>query len=704
MKKFTLLAIFFLSIFSATGQIMLSENFSGTIWPPAGWSIDQQASNWSRVTTAHAGGTAPELRLSWSPAFNGTSRFVSPVLDLSSNTQGTALISFRHAVDHYGSNYTIGLAVRKAGGAWSTLWSQTVTDDIPAQARTFEIPEEHMASNSFQMAFFFSGNSFNINYWYIDDVQVLIPHDTDLALNNVSVERYFHEPAPLQGAVVNLGFESITTFDLNWQAGDGPVQTTTFSDLDIPLGGSHHFTADQLLDLEPGVHELDVFISNVNGLEQDDNTGNDHFSTTISVAHQQVSRMPLFEEFTSSTCPPCATFNNTFFNQFTYQNAENMVLIKYQMNWPGAGDPYYTAEGGVRRQFYGVSGVPSLFVGGQQVATNGTAVNSAYQQALQRPSFLDISGFFTTQGDNIILEGSLMPYADFWDVRLHAVVIERVTYGNVGTNGETSFHHVMMKMLPNAQGSQPPLTANQTHPISYTHNMSSTFVEEMDDLMVVVFLQDNNTREVLQSAYFAHAPMDAVQQTSVANGEVNVNVDHVFTVKFNQPLIHTDGSEITHENLPAVIQLSKESGQGGQVDFSASISQTMDLITITPDADLENETDYRLYLGPLEGVWGQEVNLDIAFTTEAPVSAGMPKLSNVSVYPNPAKTSLTIDLGEISGQVVLRLLDSRGILVMEKTASHHQITLDVSSLTAGQYFLEILSPAGRTVKIVNLIQ
>jgi hypothetical protein len=818
MRTLTFLAAFVLGMLPASGQIMLSEDFSGTTWPPAGWSIDQQATNWSRVSTAHAGGTSPELRLSWSPAFTGTTRFVSPVLDLSSNTQGTALISFRHAVDHYSGNFTIGLAVRKAGGTWSTIWSQTVSGDIPAQEKTFEIPEEHMASDSFQMAFFFNGNSFNINYWYIDDVQVLIPLDIDLAISNVSVERYFYEPAPVQGTVVNLGFENITTFDLNWQAGDGPLQTTTFADLDIPLGGNHHFTADQLMDLEPGMHELEVFISNVNGLEQDDNPGNDLFSTTISVAHQQVSRMPLFEEFTSSTCPPCATFNNTFFNQFTNQNAENMVLIKYQMNWPGAGDPYYTAEGGVRRQFYGVNSVPFLFVNGQQVATSGSAVNNAYQQALQRPSFLDISGFYTTDGNNIILEGSLMPYADFWEVRLHVVVIERVTYGNVGTNGETSFHHVMMKMLPNAQGTQPTLTANQSHVISYTHDMSSTFAEDMDDLMVVVFLQDNNTREVLQSAYFANAPMEALDVTSFPDGDTQVDPDHIISVNFNQPLTHTDGAEITTESLLNVIEFSQLEGNKGEISFTATINEQKNQIVITPDEHLGFENAYHLHIGPLAGVWGQPVEVDLSFTTRAsfgaptvafnvndqseniPVdqvfvisfnqavtfsngtmitnsnanelilfatydAAGEPVSFNatinddrdiisiapsspllhlqqyflevdavmgvdldvnqpasvtfsteealsvsppgsvhVNVYPNPAQYFIRAEIGSVSGNALVRLLDSRGNLVLEEFSTNHQITLEVGHLAAGQYFLEIRTNEGRTVKIVNLIQ
>ncbi len=48
--------------------------------------------------------------------------------------------------------------------------------------------------------------------------------------------------------------------------------------------------------------------------------------------------------------------------EFWHDNPGEYSLIKYQMNWPGNGDPYYTEEGGVRRDYYGVSSVPDLYI------------------------------------------------------------------------------------------------------------------------------------------------------------------------------------------------------------------------------------------------------------------------------------------------------------------------------------------------------
>jgi hypothetical protein len=507
MKKVYLFIVFFASYLLASGQIFLQEDFSADNMPPAGWSISAYQNNWSTVSSANAGGEAPEAGFSWSPQFNGQSYLISPSMDLSSNTSGVLLISFRHAVDHYGGGYTLGMAVRSNGGAWNTVWQEVNPDNISAQPVNVELENDAVNSDDFQIALFFSGNSYNINNWYIDDIQVIAPQNFDLALTSIDMPDMIGDATPVAGHVTNFGIEDINSFDVNWRLDSGPIQTTALTGLDIEFGDEFYFEADDLLDADPGSYELTVFISNINGQGTDDNNENNFMSKIISVAYGEAVRRPMFEMFTSSTCPPCASFNNGFFNNFTDNNADDITLIKYQMSWPGSGDPYYTAEGGVRRTYYGVSGVPSLFLEGNTIATNGTAITNGLQQALEVPSFVEISGYYQTEDTQINIQGSLFPYADYSEARLHVVVIESVTYGNTGTNGETFFKHVMHKMLPNAQGTTVSLNANETYTFNHSFNMASTNVEEMEDLEVVVFLQNHNTKEIYQSAYMEFGSM-----------------------------------------------------------------------------------------------------------------------------------------------------------------------------------------------------
>lgn len=102
---------------------LLHESFDGSSIP-AGWSIaGLGASNWLISTSNNAGGSANELNLYWDPQFNGTSRFVSPAIDLTGIS--SVIVSFKHCLDNYSGSNTIGVATSSDGGTtWNEAWSQ----------------------------------------------------------------------------------------------------------------------------------------------------------------------------------------------------------------------------------------------------------------------------------------------------------------------------------------------------------------------------------------------------------------------------------------------------------------------------------------------------------------------------------------------------------------------------------------------------
>lgn len=528
MKKILTLFLSVLALQFTIAQTVLYQNFTGTTWPPAGWTVLNQAGNWSRVQSNTAGGTVPEARLSWTPQFNGVTRFISPALDLTGNTK--VMVKFRHSVDHYSSTYQIGLATRSGGalGVWTNIWSPTISAAIPAEQKIFVIENNDVNKPDFQIGFFFSGDSYNLNYWYIDDVEISLVPNLDAALASITVPDMFAGAQSVGGLVSNLGSTTITSMNVNWQLNSGIINTTSFNGLNLATAASYNFSCTQQINVDPGTYQLKVWVSNVNGTTGDDVPQNDTITKTISVVDQTSLRKPLFEEFTSSTCPPCATFNNGVMNPFFNQFGQTFTLIKYQMNWPGSGDPYYTAEGGVRRTYYGVNAVPHMIIEGATVATNMGAVTAAYNAALNTPAFMLINSQHLIEGYNITVNATVTSQVSIANAVVHIVVIENLTTGNVGSNGETSFKHVMMKMLPNASGTVVNLVAGEPASLSYSHNMSTTFVEEMNDLSVVVFVQNNANKSIYQSAY-------STQVTSFitpgdANCDDNVNVLDVVTM------------------------------------------------------------------------------------------------------------------------------------------------------------------------------
>ncbi len=124
--------------------------------------------NWSWQSTNNAAGAAAgEMRFSWTPAFTGDSYIMSPVMP-SAGLENT--VSFQHFVDYFGAGLTVGAAyTTDAGATWTTIWSEV---DPPGNVGPELVTVTAPGDANFQLGFFYSGNSFQIDFWYIDDVCV----------------------------------------------------------------------------------------------------------------------------------------------------------------------------------------------------------------------------------------------------------------------------------------------------------------------------------------------------------------------------------------------------------------------------------------------------------------------------------------------------------------------------------------------------
>ena len=214
---------------------------------------------------------------------------------------------------------------------------------------------------------------------------------------------------------------------------------------------------------------------------------------------QAQQRKVLFEQFTSSTCPPCYSMN-LWLNPLLVNNADKVVVVKYQMNWPGSGDPYYTSEGGKRKGYYNVESVPEPYVNGV-FAGSQSAIQNAINTGYAQPAQAVIDGYFCVSENMIYIKSSVTPLISGNSHTIHCIVNEKRTTKNKRNNGETEFFHVMMKMFPGGSGTTLNLTEGTVIPLNYSYDMSATNVEEMDDLEVVVFVQNKSTKSVLNAAY-----------------------------------------------------------------------------------------------------------------------------------------------------------------------------------------------------------
>lgn len=527
MKKFYLLLLAVLCIpFAANAQF--SEDFESTTGGvlPAGWTIydeDGLTPISTIITNYPAFSTDAWIILSsssntivastswYNPPGQSDDWLVTPQITVP--TTAPFLLFDAMAPDQsFPDDYEV--LISTTGNTLSDF--STVIHSETSPPGTFETVAVDLSSYAGQQVYIAFRNVANDEFLlYMDNIEVRSLSDNDVAVTAIDLAPYFeiNTNNTLEVTLKNLGANVINSVDIEWTDGSN---THSYSATGLNLGSYATTTIAHSVPVtfgSAGEKTISVTALNINGAADADPTNNT-MQQEVSVASQSVSRMPLFEEFTSSTCPPCFSFNTNVFNQsFFSANQGDFVLLKYQVNWPSVagypnGDPYYTAEAGVRTAYYDNTGAPALFLNNEEIAwlspqgymSTPAILQSKLDNVLAIPSYMDITGDYTVTGNSIEVNVTITPYLN-GDYVLRVAVIENETTQNAATNGETSFENVMMKMLPDAQGTTISLTAGTPITNNFTMDLSGTNVEEMNDLSVVVFVQDDATRNIMQSAY-----------------------------------------------------------------------------------------------------------------------------------------------------------------------------------------------------------
>lgn len=496
-KTILLLALLFsLATTSRSENVFLFEQFNDDFLP-YGWSISGIGNDyWWIANSNHAGGTPNELQFYCNEV--GTWRVISPAVDLSGLE--SLNVSFKHYyAQQMGANLTIGIATSSDNGAhWHQGWSHTYTASGKYEVNE-EISTEDLGKNNVKICIFFSNsNDMNFSELNLDDIAAFVQRDLDIEVQDINVDEVQANRSFEVGMrLFNTGADVVTSVEGFYQFDDQEPVTQTFN-VNIPGTTFSNLTFEIPANLIPDTYTLTTGITKVNGVEDDDLSNNSR-SQTVSVACATAQRLPMFEHFTSSTCGTCPQLSAQM-QTFCNNNPGKYTYVKYQMNWPAPGDPYYTNEGGVRKTYYGVNAVPWLFMDGVSYEFD-PVTQSDFNAHYNTLAAVEIKGSYFIEGNTIHVTADLMAFADMNDVRVYVSVSEKTTHNNVGNNGETSFHHVMMKMLPHGQGTTLSLRAGQIERISFEENMSSTHVEEMDDLEVAVWVQKYESKRVFNSNF-----------------------------------------------------------------------------------------------------------------------------------------------------------------------------------------------------------
>lgn len=237
---------------------------------------------------------------------------------------------------------------------------------------------------------------------------------------------------------------------------------------------------------------------------------------TISFTANAYDKLSLVERFTNCSCGPCATANNSWYNATTANLLSNgsITQIIYNVDWPSPTDPMYilnAADNNQRRGYYSVTSVPWIDVNGTTIGVSQTALESAVTTGNSSYSPFKIE-IFPVRFSNDVLNIKIIVTRDssdntnFTNTKLRVALTEFTVDRSCLTccnNGETLFHNVSRKMLPDGKGTDLQIpAAGESVEYEFSFIPDSQFLQDVDitALSVVAFIQSDANKLVYQSA------------------------------------------------------------------------------------------------------------------------------------------------------------------------------------------------------------
>ena len=137
-----------------------------------GWTTND-GNRWSVTNSSNAGGTPNELYFRYSTGSNGTlidANVTSPLLDATNWSELT--LSFKHMVDHFtGTIGPLSIETSLDGNNWTPRWTISPNSNI-SSTTVSNIDLSALDGETFYIRFRHNGNIWNIDFWYIDDLEI----------------------------------------------------------------------------------------------------------------------------------------------------------------------------------------------------------------------------------------------------------------------------------------------------------------------------------------------------------------------------------------------------------------------------------------------------------------------------------------------------------------------------------------------------
>jgi hypothetical protein len=566
MKKLFTLALFVVIASFAGAQTLLYQDFSGS-WPPTGWTFDTHSGNWAKSQSSNAGGTAPEATMSWSPQFTGITHFISPMIDLTGINKVD--LQFLHMIDDYSGGYSVGVATRHNSGPWTIVWLDSILLPVPSTSVYVPISNGDMNSSTFQFSFFFRGPSYNINNWYIDNVDLFEPFSHDVKAANWNITDQFTAGTPFTPSikVMNIG-QNTETFPVVFNVYDASntlihTESTTVSNLLVDSSTAATFTNYAL----PDANKLYTaqFYSDLTGDMDHSNDTMANYINTYTHAKQQV----MMEVGTGTGCQYCP--GAAMGAEDLIANGDTVAVVEYHAY--NSSDPYYNSFAVARCAYYGITGYPTAFfdglysfIGGSNTQSMYTYYLPLYQQSIAKKTAFELSFSQTHSGSDYTVTAVIHKLATF--LNTNTVLQFVVTESHIAYNweGQDSLQFVERIMVPDANGTAVDMTNDTVKEINLNFTVGSTWV--LQNLEVSAFLQDPNTKEI-----FNGNKAMLIDLVTTGIGEHHNGGNDMLVAAYPNPMVNnTTVPAIIDKEESAIVNIYNFTGQNVKTLYNGNIS------------------------------------------------------------------------------------------------------------------------------------
>lgn len=222
----------------------------------------------------------------------------------------------------------------------------------------------------------------------------------------------------------------------------------------------------------------------------------------------QSQRTVLIEEFTQASCPPCEAITPAL-NARMDANASKLVQIRYPVHWPGR-DPMNDDNPGEirdRSDFYEVSGVPQLYMDGNQ----GNSVPSQFSidaaHDISAPILVELSHEIATDHKtmnvSVRLRNESASAFSNPNARLRIAIVEEdiIWDSPPGSTSLTEFEYVFKGFVGGSEGTPiGSISAGGFLDFNWTDFDVPRIMYNSNTISVVAFVQDDTDLSVLNAA------------------------------------------------------------------------------------------------------------------------------------------------------------------------------------------------------------